>query len=183
MIKGILRKMVLMKVVLERSWPTRTIAVVPAQTGSIPSCVTLNSKTKMFELHLLFGAYAAAHDSPRPRCWKKITFDLLVQVCIFFWSLSKPAQDTLLWSVQARERACRVGTKSDSDSTDGDSSPDRQSRTSWFVADIQVCRRAFVRMLGIGQSRLQRTKSRFQGKDERWLRGKGLTIFFGLSVC
>lgn len=54
MIKGILRKMVLMKVVLERSWPTRTIAVVPAQTGSIPSCVTLNSKTKMFELYTCY---------------------------------------------------------------------------------------------------------------------------------
>ena len=34
-------------------------------------------------------------------------------------------------------------------------------------------------MLGVGQSRLQRTKSRFQGKDERWLRGKGRAIFLG----
>lgn len=32
----------------------KNIAVVPAQTGSIPSCVTLNSKTKMFELYTCY---------------------------------------------------------------------------------------------------------------------------------
>ena len=43
---------------------------------------------------------------------------------------------------------------------------------NWYLAGSQVCRRAFQRMLGIGNARLSRTRARFQGQDERTLKGQ-----------
>lgn len=63
---------------------------------------------------------------------------------------------------------------SGSDSSDDSSSNSRRQshKTKWFLGDVQVCRRAFAKMLGIGQSRLQRTRHTFQGLDERTLPGQ-----------
>ena len=41
----------------------------------------------------------------------------------------------------------------------------------------EVCRRSFIRFLGIGCGRLQRTRHTFKGKDERALTGQGETGF------
>lgn len=107
------------------------------------------------------------------RCWKKLSVGAVVQVCTFFWALSKTAQDALLWSIQSRDRIDGVGPERGSESEA--SSDDCQSRTTWFIDNVQVCRKAFARLLGIGQGRIQRTRHRFQGKDERSMRGQGLS--------
>lgn len=36
----------------------------------------------------------------RNRCWRHVAFNLILRICIAFWSLSKGAQDALLWSIQ-----------------------------------------------------------------------------------
>lgn len=41
------------------------------------------------------------------------------------------------------------------------------------LTGTEVCRRAFARFLGIGCARLQRTRHRFKGMDERTLPGQG----------
>ncbi|CAJ1460779.1 unnamed protein product [Effrenium voratum] len=38
-------------------------------------------------------------------CWKSISVKQLTEICGFFWGLSKPAQDALLWSMQSGNRA------------------------------------------------------------------------------
>ena len=113
----------------------------------------------------------------RPRCWTLVTFDVLLQICRLFWSLSKPAQDSLLWAMQT-SGAC-LG--SDSSSEKSDESLDdisggetkKRRPVQWFFNGIQVCRHAFQRMLGVGCERLTRTRSSFQGLDERFLKGQG----------
>ena len=79
-------------------------------------------------------------------------------ICRFFWSLSKPAQDALLWTLQCASDQINFGSDSEGSQTR-------------YIAGTQVCRRAFQRMLGVGCGRLNRTRKRFRGKDERSLRG------------
>ena len=62
-----------------------------------------------------------------------------------------------------------------SDSEDEDSEESVQVRKKWFLCGQQLCRRSFARFLGIGQSRLQRTKDRFQGFDERRIKAASST--------
>jgi hypothetical protein len=40
-------------------------------------------------------------------------------------------------------------------------------RRKWAFADRPVCRRAFIRLLGISSNRLNRVAHRFKGLDER----------------
>lgn len=63
-----------------------------------------------------------------------------------------------------------------------DSSGDRESGSEddmpkkyvkWSLGGVQVCRRSFQRMLGIGNGRVSRTRKTFQGFDERCLKGQG----------
>ena len=117
-----------------------------------------------------------------PRCWQRVSVALLLQICEFFWNLSKPAQDGLLWSIQSLNGPRATGddpSDSGSDSSDDSSSNSRRQshKTKWFLGDVQVCRRAFAKMLGIGQSRLQRTRHTFQGLDERTLPGQWMWEF------
>ena len=107
------------------------------------------------------------------RCWKHVTFKVLLQVCLLFWSIGKPGQDALLWSLQTN---CIEGNGSGSDddenkSSTSSSSEHVQHHVKWFIGGTQVCRRAFLRMLGVGQARLNRTRVRFKGLDERTLGG------------
>lgn len=96
------------------------------------------------------------------RCWTKISRAKLSEICNLFWSLQKPAQDALLWSMQD------TGEEA-SESESEDSGADVQTRKPWFLCGVRLCRRSFARFLGIGQARLQRTKTRWQGQDERML--------------
>ena len=107
-----------------------------------------------------------------PRCWTSVKFSVLLEICRLFWNLSKPAQDTVLWSMQTGGATLgnENGSSSSSDSSDS-STPGPYMK--WFLAGTQVCRRAFQRMLGIGNARLSRTRARFQGLDERNLKGQG----------
>ena len=100
---------------------------------------------------------------------------MLLQVCVLFWSISKPGQDALLWSLQSNGME---GNGSGSDEDDeyepsGSSSSDHvQHHVKWYIGGTRVCRRAFLRMLAVGQGRLNRTRSRFKGLDERTLGGR-----------
>ena len=65
------------------------------------------------------------------------------------------------------------GSEEDSDGSSDDEKPMKRNRAvKYFLNGTQVCRRAFQRMLGIGSSRLNRTRSRFQGMDERKQKGQ-----------
>ena len=44
-----------------------------------------------------------------------------------------------------------------------------------------VCRRAFIKMLAIGSARLGRTRKRFNGLDERTIRGPGISCCLDFS--
>lgn len=104
-----------------------------------------------------------------PRCWKNITYKALLRVCILFWSLAKPAQDTLLWAMQTGGGYHDDGDSDCSESSDGESRK-AGGQVSWCIDGVQICRRAFQRMLGLGCGRLNRTRGRFQGMDERHLK-------------
>ena len=112
------------------------------------------------------------------RCWRNVSRKLLFQICLLFWSLSKPAQDGLLWSMQSSGTlAMDESSDEDDDSDDGQASSASGRRggwsrkTNWHLNGVHVCRRAFCRMLAVGQSRLQRARHTFQGVDERRFRG------------
>ena len=102
---------------------------------------------------------------------------MLLQVCLLFWGLSKPGQDALLWSLQTNS----VQGDNNSDEDDDDRSSDNSSSSSnrlqhhvnWYVGGTRVCRRAFLRMLGVGCNRINRTRDRFKGLDERKVTGRG----------
>ena len=71
------------------------------------------------------------------------------------------------------------GNSSGSDENDDDESSASSSSSDhvrrhvkWYIGGTRVCRRAFLRMLGVGQGRLNRTRSRFKGLDERTLGGR-----------
>ncbi|CAJ1361527.1 unnamed protein product, partial [Effrenium voratum] len=51
----------------------------------------------------LFARRIWTSNSSKTKCWKSITVRDLQDICNFFWSLAKPAQDALLWSMQCRE--------------------------------------------------------------------------------
>ena len=111
------------------------------------------------------------------RCWQSISFSVLLEICRLFWSLAKPAQDALLWAMQTNGATVGEsddsGSEEDSDGSSDDEKPMRRNRAvKYFLNGTQVCRRAFQRMLGIGSSRLNRTRSRFQGMDERTQKGQ-----------
>ena len=105
------------------------------------------------------------------RCWKHITFKVLVQACLLFWGIGKPGRDALLWSLHTH---CIEGNGSGCDeyaSSTSSSSEHVQHHVKWFIGGARVCRRAFLRMLGVGQGRLNRTHGRVKGLDERTLGG------------
>lgn len=65
------------------------------------------------------------------RCWKRMPFKTLLGVCQLFWSLTKSAQDALLWSMQ-----CGLGVEAEADSESdgsGSSSEEQPRRLSWFL--------------------------------------------------
>lgn len=115
-----------------------------------------------------------------------MAFKVLLQVCILFWSLSKPGQDALLWSLQSNSMQ-GDGADSDEDENSSESSSSSSNHTQhhvqWFVGGTRVCRRAFLRMLGVGCNRLNRTRDRFKGLDERTLAGRGGTGQSVWFVC
>lgn len=116
------------------------------------------------------------------RCWKRISFRVLLEVCTFFWALSKPAQDTLLWSLQMADKGFDAASTSSS-SERSTSSVAAQYTVKWFIAGVAVCRRAFLRMMGLGSARLDRTRKAFRGADQRNLVGKGGFFSFIVIDC
>ena len=120
-------------------------------------------------------------------CRRKLNVGTILTVCSMFWSLSKSAQDCVLWGIQ-QPVVQQSGSDSDSDSgsSSSSSSSNRTRRMStWFLqgavalfiverlilehlpSGIQVCREAFCRILGISGWQLVRTKRRYQGEDYR----------------
>ena len=79
--------------------------------------------------------------------------------------------------MQTNGAGCGESTDSEYDDDDDSDSEGktsgRRKQVQYFLNGVQVCRRAFQRMLGVGCSRMNRTRARFQGQDERKLQGHG----------
>jgi hypothetical protein len=103
------------------------------------------------------------------RCWKVVSAKLLLQVCAIFWSLQKPQQDSLLWSIQAFSLDEEVSSDGESESSE----TEKKSPSQWYLGGHPICRKAFAKFLGVGSNRLDRTRGRFRGLDERLLKGAG----------
>lgn len=90
-----------------------------------------------------------------PPCKCKCTLPLriLVALCQAFWALSKPCQDSLLWSIQL------------------EGGPGL--RKKWTLGGYHICRESWLYFLGIGKQRVTRCKRKFHGKDLRSLNGSG----------
>lgn len=105
-----------------------------------------------------------------------------------FWGLSKPGQDALLWSLQSNSMQGENNSSDDDDDDDPDgasscsSSNDWKHHVNWYVGGTRVCRRAFLRMLGVGCNRLNRTRDRFRGLDERRVTGEWLFVNFAATT-
>lgn len=106
------------------------------------------------------------------RCWRAIAYNYLLELCRLFWSLAKPAQDSLLWAMQCG--GASMGNEDSSGDSESGSEDDMPKKyVKWYLGGVQVCRRSFQRMLGIGNGRVSRTRKTFQGFDERCLKGQG----------
>lgn len=106
-----------------------------------------------------------------------MAFKTLLQICLLFWSLSKPGQDALLWSLQSNALEGLGEEESEDDSGSASSSKsDLQRHVQWYIGETRVCRRAFQRFMGIGCGRLKRTRDTFKGLDERTLPGRACSV-------
>ena len=124
-----------------------------------------------------------------PICPCKCTLPLKIvsKICGSFWTLPKENQDALLWSLQCESGRSRkkfsiegegftklplilhVGKVSNSSivflALEKSSCPPQKIDTGGF----QLCRASWLRLLGIGKQRWQRTRKRFRGIDDRTL--------------
>ena len=104
------------------------------------------------------------------KCMRRLNLRQVMSSVILFWSLSKSAQDCLLWTMQASHSAER-GCSDDSEESDSCETSDQSSRASrsrsprrmhsWFIQGsiafhfthlspgVQVCREAFLRIMGL----------------------------------
>ena len=99
-------------------------------------------------------------------CGCKLPVAVLVRLCAAFWALTKPTQDSLLWSLQCgnakKKRWHLQGAGA--------------AAICFFymcAPGVRVCREAWAHMLGVGRGRLGRCKAAYQGKDGRSLTGPG----------
>ena len=119
--------------------------------------------------------------SPPCECQCRVEFKVLRETCKAFWALPKESQDALLWSLQSGS-----GSRRKTWAIEGSLSyflfnsfiiprlililkGSSCYRTHFPVLGVQICRTAWLKYLGIGKQRLQRTKKRFRGIDERTL--------------
>ena len=122
-------------------------------------------------------------------CGCRVPFKILVRLCVAFWNLLKPEQDTLLWAIQHESGKHR--------------------KKAWFLQGLfvdvffvllryevflnlvakhfitnlflntllgkghRVCRESWAHLLGVGKSRLGRCRHSFQGRDKRSIGGCG----------
>lgn len=128
-------------------------------------------------------------NSPSCPCKCSMPYKVIASVCASFWSLPKEHQDALLWSVQ-----CESGRGKSKFSIEGQC----LFKVVWVICYCLVlvvgcivcfeifgeyylgwsrnhhtghylCRESWLKLLGIGKQRLQRTKKRFRGIDDRTL--------------
>lgn len=59
----------------------------------------------------------------------------------------------------------RSSTSSESDSSS--SSSERRHQVHWYIEGVRVCRKAFLKVMGLSAQRLSRTKKNFRGQDMR----------------
>ena len=86
------------------------------------------------------------------QCQCSLPIRVLMMITQAFWRLTKPAQDSLLWSLQHE-----VGP----------------GRKRWSMQGYPLCKDAWATFLGVGKHRLNRCKKRFHGKDLRSISGPG----------
>ena len=63
------------------------------------------------------------------------------------------------------------GAQEDSSESESEDSTEKSAPCKWHLGGRQVCRKAFAKLLGVGGNRLDRTRKRFRGLDERLLGG------------
>ena len=61
-----------------------------------------------------------------------MTFEILLEICRLFWSLAKPAQDSILWAMQTNGGSLGDSSSGKSDGSSDESSDDDQ-RNRWNV--------------------------------------------------
>ncbi len=91
-------------------------------------------------------------------CQKQVTLKSVADACSTFWGLKKASQDAMLWSI-----ACSTHRHSSSN----------RVRRQWQLDGTCVCRRAFLKLMGMGNHRLSRCMGTFQGMDGRRHNGQG----------
>ena len=73
------------------------------------------------------------------KCHKKVNLKTVLNICLTFWSLSKGAQDCILWSMQNQQVGCAdddSGSECDSDaasSCSSSSSSSHQPINTWYI--------------------------------------------------
>eukprot|EP00434_Breviolum_minutum_P009292 symbB.v1.2.008188.t2/scaffold450.1/size202773/7 len=86
--------------------------------------------------------------NPVCQCQCRVPLSKLLRLCIAFWLLGKSGQDSVLWTIQ--HETAGHGSKKD-----------------WFIEGHQVCKVAWMHLLGIGKRRLSRCRNICYGKDGR----------------
>eukprot|EP00435_Cladocopium_sp_Y103_P018893 s3522_g4.t1 len=91
-------------------------------------------------------------EKPPCQCGCSLPIRVLMMITQAFWRLTKPCQDSLLWSLQQE-----VGP----------------GRKRWSMQGYPLCKDAWAVFLGVGKHRLHRCKKRFHGTDLRSIAGPG----------
>lgn len=88
--------------------------------------------------------------NPPCKCKCSMPLRILLSICQAFWHLSKPSQDSLLWSIQLEAGS---------------------SRKRWSLGGFHLCRQSWLYFLGVGKQRVSRCKRKFHGRDLRTIGG------------
>lgn len=135
---------------------------------------------------------------PSCHCACKMPIKLLYKLCLAFWTLGKPTQDSLLWGIQhesgkQKKKRWYMGGHSDFGQHGIQKNicniHTQHKHCKGLVAlhgsirfaGYPVCREAWVHFLGVGKHRIGRTRHCFQGRDLRSISGHGgnLSQIFG----
>ena len=64
------------------------------------------------------------------KCYKMVNLKMVIQICLTFWSLSKGAQDCILWSMQNQNVGCANDDSGSESGSDDDSNDDASASSS-----------------------------------------------------
>ena len=94
------------------------LSMFPGEEAEADSMAASNGKSKERIKRVLKGPICSC----KRKCYKAINFSMVFKLCLTFWSLTKAAQDCVLWGIQ--------NMNSDMHNLDGDDGDNDQSSTS-----------------------------------------------------